>query len=269
MGWDRNDHHTFGRNNMIRIGISDAKALEALLTALLEDVGYNEFRGGQLRDFIPVLIRVRTELRSQLADYRSGSKGQVELVDRIANILQRRGPGNYLNGSVLANMRTAILNPSELFKMEHRPQRLCPRCETPIVVGVMTCIGDSDENLFCMQCVKPSWCTCSVCRAPVGIAGTTLKKISGITCTQCAAGKSKVVEAQQDGADPGILTTLDQLEHTPLPPFAWPTRPERLTGVRVRRALEPVQPGRYARSRGDVVRFDPVPPPPPAEDTQR
>ena len=214
---------------MIRMPFDTALALETLLATILEDI---ELGRGQLRDSLPLLLRARAALRSQLDDYRNGSKGQMELVDRIAHLLKKRGPGNYLSGVVLDKMRRAILNPGELFKTEYRPQRLCPRCETPIHIGVVTCIGDDDENLFCMQCFKPSWCLCSICKEPVSISETVLKRISGATCTPCEE------RLKMGGGDPRITSTM--LGGSDLPLASWvssdpPTQtPATPTGVQAR-----------------------------------
>ena len=234
---------------MIRMPFDTALALEALLETILEDI---ESGRGQLQDSLPLLLRARAALRSQLEDYRNGSKGQIELVDRIAHLLKRRGPGNYLSGVALDRIRRAILNPGELFETEYRPQRLCPRCETPIHIGVVTCIGDDDENLFCLQCFKPSWWLCSICKAPVSISGTTLKRISGVTCKPCEE------RLQTGGGDPRTTTTafggvdFDLPSEVPSTPQA----PGAPTGVQTRTVRAPRS--RYSHYGG-----------PPTEDEQR
>ena len=133
-----------------------------------------------------MVVHARAALRSQLEDYRNGDSGQTELVDRIIYLVQKQGPGNYLGRSTITKLRKAILNPSELLKIEYASERLCPMCETPITRNNLTCVDDDNETLFCVQCTRPLWCPCKGCREPVSMTRTLYELISNIICGKCA-----------------------------------------------------------------------------------
>ena len=216
---------------MIRMCVQDAETLEGLLTVLLDRTDGNELIGDHLQDeFLQVLVHARAALRSQLEDYRNGDRGQTELVDRIIYLVQKQGPGNYLGRSTITKLRKAILNPSELLKIEYASERLCPMCGILITGNNLTCVGDDNETLFCVHCTKPLWCPCKGCREPVSMTRTLYEVIRNIICGKCAekqVAQGKVVVMEDDPQTEAYATQEHPPElvfHPPQPYYIPPRR---------------------------------------------
>lgn len=195
---------------MVRLERSTARAL----------LGFFDLMGGETRHVLDDLLSGQESLPldkiiQSINDQVYGENQPTGmLVDVISDIVQNELGRNVLGGSTLADLRTAILIPSERAVLQEKIRKgfACAGCGVQFANSEMATVrkNRNDTSIMCVKCAAPytmSRCTHAGCESkselPASLGKLFSKKV------ECEEHKLKEVQAASTEANAGVEIRLD------------------------------------------------------------
>lgn len=140
----------------------------------------------------PEVDEIRAQVKDQLAH------PGLSVIDKIHELLAGRFARNVISGDVLVAVRKAILNPSELRKLDAENRTFaCGGCGRRIDSGELVTFRAQagDSLIFCVNCQEPELAPCSKCHQKRGVASSIHRLLGRLRITCNCKDKKEPTDA--------------------------------------------------------------------------